>query len=145
MTAYATTAERRFVRSSDRACLGGVCAGIADYFGFRLFAVRAIFIVALLFAFPFALLTYLAIVFLVPADSTRYEYVVEREVRCRRRRRRMSRKERRAAEAAIEAEEKARAAERVRERYRSLDERLARIEKYVTSSRYDLDREFRNL
>ena len=33
----------------------------------------------------------------------------------------------------------------VRERYKSLDERLARIEKYVTSSRYDLDEEFRRL
>ncbi len=139
MTAYASTRERRFVRSSDRACLGGVCAGIADYFGFRLCAVRAIFVVALFVAFPFAVLTYLAIVFLVPADSTRYEYVVERKVRCRRRR--MTRTERREAD----AEEKARNAERVRERYRSLDERLAKIEKYVTSSRYDLDREFRNL
>ncbi|NIL94842.1 MAG: hypothetical protein GTO71_10505 [Woeseiaceae bacterium] len=53
----------------------------------------------------------------------------------------MTRTERREAD----AEEKARNAERVRERYRSLDERLAKIEKYVTSSRYDLDREFRNL
>ena len=33
----------------------------------------------------------------------------------------------------------------VRERYRSMDERLARIEKYVTSSRYELDEEFRRL
>ena len=44
-----------------------------------------------------------------------------------------------------EIEERREAREAVRERYRSLDERLARIEKYVTSSRYDLDREFRNL
>lgn len=137
MTAYATTNERRFVRDGDRAFVGGVCAGIADYFGFRLCAVRAIFIIALMFAFPFALLTYLAIVFLVPVESSRYEYVVERKVR----RRRMSRREKREAE----AEEKARAEEHIRERYRSLDERLARIEKYVTSSRYDLDREFRDL
>ncbi len=141
MTAYATTHERRFVRTSDRACLAGVCSGIADFFGFRLCAVRAIFIIALFVAFPITVLTYLAIVFLVPSDSARYEYVVEREVRRRRRRRRMTRRERREAE----AEEKARAAEKVRERYRSLDDRLARIERYVTSSRYDLDREFRNL
>ncbi len=139
MTAYASTSDRRFDRSSDRACLGGVCSGIADYFGFRLWAVRIVFLVALFAAFPFAVLTYIAIVLLVPADSTRYEYVVERTVRCRRRK--MTRRERREAA----AEEKARAADRVRERYRSLDERLARIEKYVTSSRYDLDREFRNL
>ncbi len=146
MTAYATTQPRRFTRDADRACLAGVCAGIADYFGFRLCAVRAIFVIALFVAFPFAVLTYLAIVLLVPAESGRYEYVVER-VRCRRRRRprRMSRRERRRARAEAEEQERDRKAEKVRERYRTLDERLARIEKYVTSSRYDLDREFRNL
>jgi hypothetical protein len=57
----------------------------------------------------------------------------------------MSRRERRQAEAEAAAAGRAERAEKVRERYRSLDERLARIEKYVTSSRYDLDREFRNL
>lgn len=139
MTSYASTAERRFVRNKDRAALGGVCAGIADYFGFRLCAVRVLFLVAFFLFMPFVALAYIAIVLLVPAESSRYEYVVEREVRTRRRR--MTRKERKAA--AEEEEREAR--EAVRERYRSLDERLARIEKYVTSSRYDLDREFRNL
>ena len=33
----------------------------------------------------------------------------------------------------------------VRERYKSMDERLARIERYVTSSRYELDEKFRRL
>jgi phage shock protein C len=141
MTAYATTHERRFVRDGDRALIGGVCAGIADYFGFRLCAVRAIFLIAFFVAFPVTVLTYLAIVFLVPAETSRYEYVVERKVR----RRRMSRREKREARREAEVEEQDRAAERVRERYRSLDERLARIEQYVTSSRYNLDREFRNL
>lgn len=145
MTAYASTHDRRFTRDTDRGVVAGVCAGIADYFGFRLCAVRAIFIVALFVAFPFAVLTYLAIVLLVPAESSRYEYVVEREVIHRRRRRRMSRRERRRAEAEAEEQERVRKAEQVKERYRSLDDRLARIEKYVTSSRYDLDREFRNL
>lgn len=143
MTAHASTQRRRFTRDADRGVVAGVCAGIADYFGFRLCAVRAIFIIALFVAFPFAMLTYFAIVLLVPAESSRYEYVVER-VRCHRRRR-MSRRERRRAEAEAAEQERADKAERVRERYRTLDERLARIERYVTSSRYDLDREFRNL
>ncbi len=145
MTAYATTQDRRFSRDADRGMVAGVCAGIADYFGFRPCAVRLIFIIALFVAFPFAVLTYIAVVLLVPSESSRYEYVVEREVIHRRRRRRMSRRERRRAEAEAEEEERVHRAEQVRERYRTLDERLARIEKYVTSSRYDLDREFRNL
>ena len=147
MTAYASTHQRRFTRDADRGVVAGVCAGIADYFGFRLCAVRFIFIIALFVAFPFTVLTYIAVVLLVPSESSRYEYVVEREVihRRRRRRRRMSRRERRRAEAEAEEQERVRRTEQVRERYRTLDERLARIEKYVTSSRYDLDREFRNL
>ncbi len=139
MTVYASTSGRHFARDADRAVLGGVCAGIADYFGFNLRATRVIFIVALFLVTPFAVAAYIAIVLLVPAESGRYEYVVEREVH--RKRRRMTRKEKIQAE----DEERARAAEAVKERYQILDERLARIEKYVTSSRYNLDREFRNL
>lgn len=139
MTVYTSTSERRFARNADRAVLGGVCAGIADYFGFNLRATRVIFIIAFFVAMPFAALAYIAIVLLVPAESSRHEYVVEREVH--RRRRRMTRKEKIQAE----DEERARAADAVKQRYQALDERLARIEKYVTSSRYNLDREFRNL
>lgn len=139
MTTDATMSHRRFVRDADRALLGGVCAGFADYFGFNLCATRVIFIIAFFIAMPFAAIAYIAIVLLVPAESGRYEYVVERKVRCRRRR--MTRKQKQR----VEEEERARAADAVKRRYRSLDERLARIEKYVTSPRYDLDREFRNL
>ena len=139
MTTYASTGERRFVRNGDRAVLGGVCAGIADYFGFNLCAVRVLFLISFFLFMPFVALAYIALVLLVPSASSREEYVVERTVKTRRRR--MTRKERKAAA----EEEERQAREAVRERYRTLDERLARIEKYVTSSRYDLDREFRNL
>jgi phage shock protein C len=143
MTAYASTSERYFVRDADRAILGGVCAGFANYFGFNLRVTRILFIIACCVATPFAVIAYIAIVFLVPAESSRYEYVTEREVRrtVRRKKRRMTRKERQQAA----AEEQAQAAAVIKERYSSLDDRLARIEKYITSSRYDLDREFRNL
>jgi len=33
----------------------------------------------------------------------------------------------------------------VRRKYRGLDSRLARLERYVTSSRFDLDQEFKRL
>jgi glutathione S-transferase len=98
-----------------------------------------IFIIAFFVAMPFAAVAYIAIVLLVPAESGRYEYVVEREVR--KRRRRLTRKEK----IQVEDEERAQSAEAVKQRYQALDDRLARIEKYVTSSRYNLDREFRNL
>ncbi len=142
MTAQATMSQRRFVRNADKALLAGVCAGIADYFGFNLRVTRLLVIIAFFVAMPMTLIVYFAIVCLVPAESSRHGYTVRACGRHRRhRRRRMSRKERREA-----AEESRRhAAESVSRRAQALEERLARIEKYVTSSRYDLDREFRNL
>ena len=138
MTAHATATERRFVRNADRAWLAGVCAGIADYFGFNLGVTRLLVVIAFFAAMPVTLIAYFAMVCLVPAES-KYGHTASR---CRRRRaRRMSRKERREAAESSRRE----AAEEVSRRAQSLDERLARIEKYVTSSRYDLDREFRNL
>jgi len=139
MTANATTSQSRFTRNADKACLGGVCAGIADYFGFNLRVTRLLAIIAFCVAMPVTILVYVSLVLLVPAESGRYSYTVERELR--RKRRRMSRRERKQA---VE-DEREDVAAALDERARSLDERLARVEKYVTSSRYDLDREFRNL
>ena len=140
MSAGITSEYRRFTRDADRAMVGGVCAGIADYFGFNLCVTRILFLIFFFAAMPFAIIAYLALVFLVPASSRGDEYVVERIVR-RCRPRRMSRKARRR-----EAEEARRtAAEDVSRRARELEERLARIEKHVTSRRYQLDEEFRNL
>jgi phage shock protein C len=139
MTAHATIPHRRFTRNADKACLGGVCAGIADYFGFNLRVTRLLVIIAFFVATPVTVLVYIAIVLLVPSESSRFTYGIEPQVR--RRRRRMSRAEKK--QAAEEARQQA--ADAIKERARSLDERLARVEKYVTSSRYNLDREFRNL
>ena len=139
MTAHTSATYRRFTRDTDRAVLAGVCAGIANYFGFNLCATRVLFVIACFAAMPIPLIAYIAIVFLVPAESSRHGHAVKRE--SRRRRRRMSRRER----AQVAEEEGQQAADAFDERRRSLDERLARIEKYVTSSRYSLDREFRNL
>ena len=142
MTLEATTSYRRFTRDADRAMLGGVCAGIARHFGFNLCVTRFLCLIAFFCAFPFFVIAYIATVLLVPAESRYDDVIVERVVRRRRpKRRRMSRRERR--EAAEEARRQA--AEEVNERAKSLEERLARIEKHVTSPRYRLDEEFRNL
>ena len=143
MTAYASTAHGRFVRDADRACLAGVCAGIAGRFGFNLFVTRLLAVIAFLAVTPIALIVYFAIVFLVPSESARGIYRADRE--SRRRRRRTSRRERRQAEDDAREQAREQAREDFDRQCESLDERLARIEKYVTSTRYNLDREFRNL
>jgi phage shock protein C len=127
MTAHASMPERRFYRNADKAMLGGVCAGIADYFGFNLCVTRVLVVIAF-FTMPLTLLGYLALVLLVPSVSPRSaSHPVDPEFR----------KAVRSSPSQTMSD--------VRSRFKSLDRRLARLEKYVTSSRYQLDREFDRL
>jgi phage shock protein C len=132
MSTFAGTSGRRLYRDADRAVLGGVCAGLASYLGFNLKVTRFLCIIAFLCAFPIAALAYLAAVLLIPVSSSRASDGLDRDER----RKESLREEIRRA--------RPRASE-IRERYRDLDERLARLEKHVTSSRYQLDEEFRRL
>ena len=132
MTGFAGTTGRRLYRDADRAVLGGVCAGLATHLGFNLKVTRLLCIIAFLCAFPFAAIAYLAAVLVIPSSSSR---IYDDEIR-----------EARRKEALREEILRAKPTVRdVRERYREMDERLARIERYVTSSRYKLDEEFRQL
>ena len=133
MTTYYET-SRRFYRNKDRACIAGVCAGIAERFGFNLCVTRLLAVIALFAVFPLALFIYFAIVFLTPSAHD-----PERQPRRRRRRR----YEREYFEEPEPAPRPTMAD--VRAKFRTLDERLARLERYVTSPRYDLDEEFRRL
>lgn len=132
MTTFAGTSERRLYRDSDRAVLGGVCAGLASYLGFNLKVTRFLAVIAFLCAMPFAIIGYLAAVFLIPSSSSRYSGEASYEEI----RKEELREEIRRAKPTVDE---------VRKRYESMDERLARIERYVTSSRYELDEEFRRL
>ena len=132
MSTFAGTSGRRLYRDADRAILGGVCAGLATYLGFNLKVTRLLCIIAFLCAFPFALIVYLAAVLLIPASSSR----IYDEAMYEQRRKAALREEILRAKPTVND---------VRERYRSLDRRLARIERYVTSSKYRLDEEFRRL
>ena len=127
MNSEASMSERRFYRKADKAMLGGVCAGIADYFGFNLGVTRVLVVIAF-FTMPVTLLGYLALVLLVPSVSARdnprpVDPEFHRAVRS----------------------SPSQTMSDVRSRFKSLDRRLARLEKYVTSSRYQLDREFDRL
>jgi len=128
MSASASIPDRQFYRSSERAVLGGVCAGLAEYFGFNLKVTRLLAIIAFFWAMPLAVIAYLGVVLLVPTRSVQ------------------------AVTNAVDPEfsqalrsSPGQTMNDLRSRFQSLDRRLARLEKYVTSSRYQLDREFRDL
>lgn len=154
MSTYSGTSDRAFYRDADRAMLGGVCAGLAGYFGLNLKVTRLLAFIAFLMAMPFAVVAYLFAVFLIPAESgrrlerldTRYCCWGMRGERSRRRNRRSSR---RSADKREHQEEPAAARgpslQDVKERYKTLDQRLAELEKQVTSPRFQLEQEFRKL
>ena len=80
MSAYAST-QRGFYRNGDRAMLGGVCAGLADYFGFNLCVTRFLVIVAFIMATPVTVLAYIAAVLLVPSRSLKRNQPADPELR----------------------------------------------------------------
>jgi phage shock protein C len=118
----------RLHRNPRRGVIFGVCAGIAEYFGFDLTVTRVLVVIAALFAFPLITIAYLVLALLLPrrASEPGAEYEldpVQRQVRA----------------------DPHDMISSVRYRFRDLDSRLQKLEKYVTSNRFALDREFRNL
>ena len=127
MSRHSEFPTRRFFRDTKNGMVGGVCAGIADYFGFDVSLVRIITFISILFLGT-PLLIYIALVLIVPRkpqsdDQTPAE---------------------RAFHSAMRRAPKATFSE-VSYRFRDLDSRLQRMERYVTSRRFQLDREFDRL
>jgi phage shock protein C len=125
----------KLYRLPRRGMIFGVCAGLAEYFGFDVTVTRVIVAAAAFFAFPVICVVYLLLGLLLPVrrhsgPEGDYDDPAAREVRSIRRQVRSSPHETLA---------------NVRYRFRDLDVRLQRLEKYVTSSRYKLDREFEKL
>ncbi len=127
MSTFESVRPRPFYRRADNAMLGGVCAGLANYFGFNLRVTRILAVIAFFVAMPMAVIVYLAVVFLVPARAIGQEERGRSKIW----------RARRASPEQMASE--------VRSKTQSLDRRLARLEKYITSRRYELDEEFRNL
>ena len=119
---------RYLYRDTDRALLAGVVAGIAHHFGFGVGATRCVVILMGLFFGPFVILAYIVGALLLkpmPRDTfkTQEEEVFWREIR-------------KSPKATYSA---------VRFRLRQIEQSLQRMERYVTSPRFKLDRDFRNL
>ena len=125
----------KLYRNPRRGMIFGVCAGLAEYFGFDVMVTRVIVAAAAFFAFPIICVIYVLLALLLPVRKVTgqerdYNDPVERETRSIQRQVRSSPHDTLA---------------NVRYRFRDLDVRLQRLEKYVTSNRYTLDREFEKL
>jgi phage shock protein C len=118
---------RRLYRDTEHAVCCGVCAGIADYFGFDRGATRVL-TVLLQFLFAPTFLVYLALSFLLPRKPRDLYRDAGEEAFWRQ----------------VRTSPKATTAA-VRHKMREMDVRLQRMERYVTSPNFDLEREFQKL
>ena len=121
--------RNRLYRNTQDGIIAGVCAGLADYFGFDLTLTRVIVAVGAVFFSPFVFIVYI-ILALVLERKPRYAQERQREDV------ELERRVRSEPHATLHS---------VRHRFRELDRRLQRMEKYVTSDRFNLDREFEGL
>lgn len=122
--------RHRIYRNMRDGKIAGVCAGLADYFGWSLKWSRIGAILLTVFFFPIPILLYAAAAFLMPpGEPIRERYDDPQEERFWR---------------TYSAKPKMTYAE-LRHRFRAIDARVADIERAVTSSDYALRKKFRDL
>ncbi|MFK8015467.1 MAG: envelope stress response membrane protein PspC [Gammaproteobacteria bacterium] len=119
---------RRMYRDTSKGVVAGVVAGLARHFGFALGPTRLLVFIACLMTMPLGLIIYVAAaVLLKPMPSETYkssqEEVFWRQIR-------------KSPKATFS---------NVRFRLRQIDQSLQRMERYVTSPRFTLDRDFQDL
>ncbi len=118
----------RLYRSQDR-ILGGVCGGIAEYFGWRPWLVRLAALVLLMMVTPPVLISYLLAWFWLKERPRLQPQITPEEERFWRN---------------VSTKPKVTMSE-LRHKFRGLEGRLADMERVVTSEEYKLKRAFRDL
>lgn len=133
---YYEPGPKRLRRNKIDGVIGGVCAGLADYFGIDVVIVRIMAIVGLIFLGGISLPAYILMWIFVPKDKRAPYYREYREAKKARKQHRAS-KEKSVIRTATFRD--------VKSKFRSLEERLQDLERSVTSKEWRLRREFRDL
>ena len=117
----------KLYRDKERGAICGVCAGVADYFGFDLTVVRILTCVGALF-FPIIFFVYFAMCLLLPVKPVQLYQDSHDE--------KFWRSVRRSPRNTFAG---------IRHKFREMEVRLERMERYVTSPRFNLDKQFQDL
>lgn len=120
------TNPHRLYRDRNNAMIAGVCAGLADYFGFNRRALRVVVAISFLMFMPFVFVSYIVLAIVLPVKPD--EPVIDE------------------AKADFWRELSNAPADvfgNVRHRFRELDLRLQRMEAFVTSREFEFDRELK--
>ena len=120
--------RHKLYRSRTNRVLFGVCGALADYFDFNPTAMRVLAALLIFLTFPFGLIVYIVLGFVMkPAPDRSFANVEEEDFYY-----------------AVK-DSPSLAIQRIRRRFEQLDKRLQRMEDIVTSRHSDLDEEFRKL
>lgn len=115
----------RLYRDTENNMIAGVCAGLANYLGFNVCVLRLLVIIGAIVFMPVAIVGYIVLAFLIPKRPAERPPLDEERARFWR--------EVSNAPGDVFSS--------VRHRFRELDLRLQRMEAYVTSKEFAIDRE----
>ena len=134
-----TRRRHRLYRDGEDARLAGVCAGVAEYFGFNRTAVRFITLIAFIAFFPLAPIAYLVLALILPKRPVSHASSEGGAAQAR-----GNSEDTEREQAAFWREVNNSPGEvfgNLKHRFRNLELRLQRMEAYVTSTDYEFDRE----
>jgi phage shock protein C len=148
--ARVSISDRRLYRDPDRGRLAGVCAGLADYFRTSTTMIRFAAITALIFIPQVTVIAYLLAALLLPtrediAAASDQEPETDPDFARERARQRAFDRELEDRDARESLDDRRRIVRQARERLERIETRIQGMEAYVTSRRFDLDREFGQL
>jgi len=121
---YERKNPHRLYRDKDNAILAGVCAGLADYFGLNRKGLRIVVAISTFFFVPFVVLTYIILAIILPAKPEDLYQDESQEKFWRG-----------VSMAPTDV------FSNLNHRFRELDVRLQKMEAYVTSKEFDIDRQ----
>jgi phage shock protein C len=142
-------------RNSSKGKIAGVCAGIADYFGWETWLVRILVVSGVLFGMPFLIFGYVAAWFILDENpkgqhkhskyhrSGASQYSAEESARNQNEQSNESIKVK--ARVWQSGEPPKQAFHDIRRKFSSLEKQLQAIEQYVTSSEFTVAREINKL
>jgi phage shock protein C len=114
----------RLYRNREKAILAGVCAGLADYFGFCTRGLRVVVAISAIFFMPFVFVSYLVLAILLPVKPQEGKLDEDKEEFWRN-----------VSNAPSDV------FSNVSHRFRELDLRMQKMEAFVTSREFEIDRE----
>lgn len=120
--------DKKLYRNRRKGIVGGVCAGLADYFEIDRKLVRILFVVALIMTLQVALIVYVVAYFALDNDP---ETLMDDDGRLRSR-----------FDSSFERKS---VLNSVQDRFSKVEDRLRKLEEYVTSKRFKLQDEIDRL